>query len=406
MLKEVDITAFGIRFSVMREIEGLRKLCQPQKRASQQRDSKGNIRPPLRSPARSYSSGEEDTLPLSVMKASNRGSSTAHYSPGLGSQRYRRSSYEPSTPRSTGTSSRPYSLAHEPPRVSPAGVFDPQRSEKFGHRGSYSQDGGIAGPNSDLRPDGTGRRIRSQSSSIVDTQYSLSNGGRVRVDSQDSGLGHSRHTSTDTTVMTPPPNKVGHKRQSSSLATVRPHEKSIPLMEAVRTSMIDTEKDLPASPPPYSSSTVVLPGTRPETPSTKPTAKFLFTPGGTRSPAPEKVSFTENGIRLVKSYGQLRKRSSSATSPPLVGEEGIDGESHQHRASLLKNVSAKEASANADYSGWLKKRTERGTSIAGIHVGPSVGVVGGWKRRWFVLKGRRLSYYHSEKVSKNLKRPN
>jgi hypothetical protein len=70
----------------------------------------------------------------------------------------------------------------------------------------------------------------------------------------------------------------------------------------------------------------------------------------------------------------------------------------------LKNISAKEASVSADFSGWLKKRTEKGTSIAGINVGPSVGMVGGWKRRWFVLKGRRLSYYHSEKVvpSQNL----
>jgi hypothetical protein len=404
MLKEVDIVAFGVRYNIMREIEGLRNLCYPHKRASQQRDSKSSVgvRPPLRSPARSYTS-EEDTLPLAVKKTSARNSPAARSSPRA--QHYRSSSYEPSTPRSGGPSPRPYSVAHEPPRVTAGGIFDPQRSEKFGHRATHSQDAGIGGVNSESRPSATARHLRSQSSSIVDTQLSLTN-GRVRVDSQDSGLGHSRHTSTDTIITTPPPNKLGHKRQSSSLATVRAQEKSIPLMEAVRrTSTIDSQKDLPA-PPPYSSSTMVLPGTRSETPPTKLTAKFLFTPGGTRSPAPDKdkETTTENGVRLVKSYGQLRKRSSSTTSPSLVGDESKDGDLQQRRASLLKNVSAKEASASADYSGWLKKRTERGTSIAGLNVGPSVGVVGGWKRRWFVLKGRRLSYYHSEKVRQQLKK--
>lgn len=402
MLKEVDIVAFGVRYNIMREIEGLRNLCYPQKRASQQRDSKSSVgvRPPLRSPARSYTS-EEDTLPLAVRKTSARNSPAARSSPRP--QHYRSSSYEPSTPRSGVPSPRPYSVAHEPPRVTPGGIFDPQRSEKFGHRATHSQDTGIIGVNLDSRPGVTARHLRSHSTSIVDTQLSLTN-GRMRVDSQDSGLGHSRHTSTDTMITTPPPNKVGHKRQSSSLATVRGQEKSIPLMEAVRrTSTTDSQKDLPA-PPPYSSSTMVLPGTRSETPPTRLTAKFLFTP--TRSPAPDKdkETTTENGVRLVKSYVQLRKRSSSAASPSLVSEDSKDGDLQQRRASLLKNVSAKEASASADYSGWLKKRTERGTSIAGLHVGPSVGVVGGWKRRWFVLKGRRLSYYHSEKVHEQLKR--
>ena len=38
MLKEVDIAAFGVRFGIMREIEGLRKLCAPpQSKRSRQR---------------------------------------------------------------------------------------------------------------------------------------------------------------------------------------------------------------------------------------------------------------------------------------------------------------------------------------------------------------------------------
>jgi hypothetical protein len=64
----------------------------------------------------------------------------------------------------------------------------------------------------------------------------------------------------------------------------------------------------------------------------------------------------------------------------------------------MQNISAKEASVGADFSGRLKKKTERGTSIVGLGVGPAAGMVGGWKRRWFVLKGRRLSYYTSDKV--------
>jgi hypothetical protein len=164
----------------------------------------------------------------------------------------------------------------------------------------------------------------------------------------------------------------------------------------MRTKADDSTKELPPPPSLSNNSTVVLPGTRSETPPTKPIAKFLFKPDSLRLSQSDKDN-TENGVRLVKSYSQLRRRSSSTGSPTLL-EDGGSGDLHQHRSVLLKSIPAKEASATADYAGWLKKRTERGSSIAGISVGPGVGVVGGWKKRWFVLKGRRLSYYHSEKV--------
>ncbi len=185
---------------------------------------------------------------------------------------------------------------------------------------------------------------------------------------------------------------------SKALVTVRAQPPSIPLMEAVsaRNSKYESSKELPPPPSLSNSSAIVFPGTRSETPPNKPTAKFLITPNSTRSPVPDKEQ-SENGVRLVKSYTQLRRRSSSTGSPTLA-DEGAEGDSHHHRAVLLKNISAKDASATADYAGWLKKRTERGTSIAGLSVGPGAGVVGGWKKRWFVLKGRRLSYYHSDKV--------
>ena len=349
------------------------------------------IRPPLRSPALSLTSGDEDTEPLqSPLKSKH--TSPVPFSPSP-IPHQRQSSFEPSTPRSGPTSPRPYSMSTDASRYSQAGLFDPQR---FGHRSTQSQDSGFGGSVPDLQHPGINQRhFRTRSASAgTDGQYQ---GGRIRVDSQDSGLGHSRHTSTDTIIKSPAV-KSGHKRQNSSLVTVRAQPPSIPLMEAVsvRNSKYDSSKELPPPPPLSNNSAIVLPGTRSETPPNKPTAKFLITPNSTRSPAPDKEQ-SENGVRLVKSYSQLRRRSSS-TGSPTPADEGGEADSHRHRAVLLKNISAKDASATADYAGWLKKRTERGTSIAGLSVGPGAGVVGGWKKRWFVLKGRRLSYYHSDKV--------
>ncbi|KAK4159114.1 protein BOI2 [Cladorrhinum sp. PSN259] len=48
----------------------------------------------------------------------------------------------------------------------------------------------------------------------------------------------------------------------------------------------------------------------------------------------------------------------------------------------LQNISPREAMKDADYSGWMKKR--------------SANLMTTWKPRLFVLKGRRLAYYYSE----------
>jgi hypothetical protein len=165
-------------------------------------------------------------------------------------------------------------------------------------------------------------------------------------------------------------------------------------MEAANKSV--DGKELPSIP---KSSTVLLPGTRSETPQPKSGPKFLIAPNRIRLPVSERErsgSVGESNVRLVKSYTALRRRSSSTISP--VQDVAPHTDLHHHRSVLLKNLSAKDAVEGADFSGWLKKRTEKGTSIAGLNVGPGVGMVGGWKRRFFVLKGRRLSYYHSEKV--------
>lgn len=398
MLKEVDIAAFGVRFGIMREIEGLRKLAMLTKPTAHQRTGSKDqeVRAPQRSPARSGQSGDDDLDSLDRLPGASR--SSKHSSPvqfsTLPRDYYRRNSYEPSSPHSA-TSSRPYSFSHDKNRIYT------RRSSGAGHRSTQSQDSGFGESYPDLDQTTTkpGGHARSRSTaSGIDGSSSM---GRVRIDSQDSGLGHSRHTSTDTTTKSP--GTAGHKRQNSSLATLRAQPPSIPLMEAVGARWKnelarDTSNSSNASGS-KGSSTVILPGTRSEAPQSKPTAKFLIAPNSTRSPVPDKPGHpsNENGVRLVKSYGQLRRRSSSTTSPPVVDGYG-DADSHQHRSTLLRNISAKEASAQADYSGWLKKRTERGASIAGLSVGPGAGMVGGWKKRWFVLQGRRLSYYHSDKV--------
>jgi hypothetical protein len=56
-------------------------------------------------------------------------------------------------------------------------------------------------------------------------------------------------------------------------------------------------------------------------------------------------------------------------------------ETSAYTRGLLK-ISPKEASKDADYSGWMRKK--------------SSNLMTTWKPRFFVLKGRRLAYYYSE----------
>ena len=400
MLKEVDIIPFGIRFGIMREIDGLKKLAGTSVPVQRTRSRDGTVRLPARSPSRESHSEQPYPQPEETQQRSQSRQTTSpkprpHYSLTPSIAHYRRSSYDPSIPRSQ-VSPRPQSVS---PDLGPnqASTQDPRASKLYvtqGHRSTRSTDSGFSGsnfgsPDVDTPPSRRGH-FKSNSVSVGTDGLSLAM-GRVRVDSQDSGLGHSRHTSAETIIRSPVP--AGHKRQSSSLATVRVLPPSIPLMEAVGQKVPGSE-----SPKDMSRGTIVLPGTRSETALVKPTAKFLITPNILRSPQPDKSKASENGVRLVKSYSALRRRSSDAMSPTPSDEPVAAIDLHHHRSVLLKNIPAKEAAVTADYCGWLKKRTERGTSIAGITAGPGTGIVGGWKRRWFVLKGRRLSYYHSEKV--------
>ena len=73
-------------------------------------------------------------------------------------------------------------------------------------------------------------------------------------------------------------------------------------------------------------------------------------------------------IRSVSSGNGLRQKSKKHTTAMMKG---------------LKQTTPAEAAKDADYSGWMKKRGSTG--------------VGAWKARFFVLNGRRLSYFYSNK---------
>jgi SAM domain (Sterile alpha motif)/PH domain len=368
MLKEVDISAFGIRYGIIREIEGLKKLARnyvskpPKSEAS------------FRAPSRSTIAEEED--PDSYERPYRNRTSTGRRQLRLTPTRshYRRSSHGPPTPRSDAQSitPEPFAPGNRTSVVYPA---------MGGHRSTKSQDSGFSASTHGSLDVVDKRRSHFRNNSTALTQENPS-GPRSRMDSHDSGLGHSRHTSTDTVIRSP--GVSGHKRQSSSLATVKAY--------------MGKKEEGPAKG--QFAGQVVLQGTRSESPNVmKPSARFFITPNSIRSNATGKGGSGDSGIRLVKSYSALRnRRSSTGSNTPADETPSPGGDLHQHRSVLLKTVPAKEASLKADYSGWLKKRTERGSSIAGISVGPGAGIVGGWKRRWFVLKGRRLSYYHSDKV--------
>ncbi|KAI5850654.1 hypothetical protein BZA05DRAFT_419171 [Tricharina praecox] len=80
-------------------------------------------------------------------------------------------------------------------------------------------------------------------------------------------------------------------------------------------------------------------------------------------------------IRTVSSGSELRNKSKKQTTAFQKG---------------LREITPAEAAKNGDYSGWMKKRGSSG--------------VGAWKSRFFVLNGRRLSYFYSlnDKVEQGL----
>ncbi|TQV93921.1 hypothetical protein V2A60_003922 [Cordyceps javanica] len=106
--------------------------------------------------------------------------------------------------------------------------------------------------------------------------------------------------------------------------------------------------------------------------STKDSASFSPTTGqSTPSVAPS----------LEKESPEVAGQNNSAATAPVKGKKkGKKGTSAYTRG-LLK-ISPAEAKEGAEYFGWMRKKSSH--------------LMTTWKPRFFVLKGRRLSYYYSE----------
>ncbi|KAG2170247.1 hypothetical protein D6D17_05216 [Aureobasidium pullulans] len=104
---------------------------------------------------------------------------------------------------------------------------------------------------------------------------------------------------------------------------------------------------------------------------------------GSTTPSTETRSFdlqkSDNQSRVsTGSSGALAPPPTSARSRPKVKSK----KSTSAYTRGLEKKSPAEQIADCDYSGWMKKK--------------SSSLVGSWKPRLFVLRGRRLSYYYSE----------
>lgn len=103
---------------------------------------------------------------------------------------------------------------------------------------------------------------------------------------------------------------------------------------------------------------------------------------GSTTPSTETRSFD-----LQKSENQSRVStgSSGALAPPPSARILPKPKSKKSTSAYTRGLEKKspaEQIAGADYSGWMKKK--------------SASLMGSWKPRLFVLRGRRLSYYYSE----------
>ncbi|KAL2264821.1 hypothetical protein VTJ83DRAFT_7331 [Remersonia thermophila] len=83
--------------------------------------------------------------------------------------------------------------------------------------------------------------------------------------------------------------------------------------------------------------------------------------------------------------GSGKSPSTTATATAAARPSGPRKKTKQETSAYtrgLQKISPAEAMKDADYSGWMKKR--------------SANLMATWKPRLFVLKGRRLAYYYSE----------
>jgi len=117
----------------------------------------------------------------------------------------------------------------------------------------------------------------------------------------------------------------------------------------------------------------------------------LLTPDGSGSTPSISLAFDQSARRSHEGKDRAASQPTNKKLRSVASTSGIRQKSKKQNTSAwtegLRETTPAEAAAQGDFSGWLKKRG-------------SSGVVGTWKSRFFVLKGRRLSYFYSEKDTK------
>lgn len=165
--------------------------------------------------------------------------------------------------------------------------------------------------------------------------------------------------STDNLTVSPlTPISPGQKRVSSKDDLRKPPSK-VPGLRAISDAITGQEraKIAPGLDSPLRDSPMQSPSrTGSSTPSVGPSFE-MDSPDAAKSPS----TLTTQGSRQSKRKG---KKDTSAYTRGLL------------------NVSPREAMKDADYSGWMKKKSNT--------------LMTTWKPRLFILKGRRLAYYYSE----------
>ncbi|KAK3308993.1 uncharacterized protein B0T15DRAFT_391235 [Chaetomium strumarium] len=102
----------------------------------------------------------------------------------------------------------------------------------------------------------------------------------------------------------------------------------------------------------------------------------MYSPARTGSTTPSKGPSFE-----LDSPDTTKSPSTATTATTRTSRKKTKQETSAYQRGLQK-ISPREAIKDADYSGWMKKR--------------SANLMTTWKPRLFVLKGRRLAYYYSE----------
>ncbi|KGQ05271.1 hypothetical protein BB8028_0004g03310 [Beauveria bassiana] len=103
-------------------------------------------------------------------------------------------------------------------------------------------------------------------------------------------------------------------------------------------------------------------------------------PKDSASFSPATGQSTPSVAQSVEADSPVSSQNSAATAPIKGKKKGKKGTSAYTRG-LLK-IGPVEAKQGAEYFGWMKKKSSH--------------LMTNWKPRFFVLKGRRLSYYYSE----------